>query len=91
MAGPKQCRSEDKLKDVRCQGIPGHKGPHWAYDEGGHLIRWVNKLEKDPRWKNVACSWTPPGHKSYIPPTIMNAHHYITIWARNERKLRRKK
>ena len=85
---PKQCRSKDSLKDVRCQGVPLHKGAHWAYDEGGHLIRWVNKREKDPKWKNIACSWTPPGHKSYISPVIMAAHHYITIWAKKERRLR---
>ena len=88
MKDPKQCRSNDSMKDVRCQGIPGHTGPHWAYDEGGHLIQWVNKKEKDPKWKNIACSWIPPGHKSWISPVVMDKHHYITIWAREERKKR---
>lgn len=89
MKEPKQCRSNDRLKDVRCQGVPGHKGPHWAYDEAGHLIRWVNTKEKDPKWKNIACSWTPPGHKTYVSPEKMDKHYYMTIWAKEERKRRR--
>lgn len=91
MKDPKQCRSKDTLKDVRCQGVPGHKGPHWAYDAGGHLIRWVNKNEKDPKWKNIACSWTPPGHKRWISPLVMDRYQYLTIWAREIRKERREK
>ena len=86
----KQCKSNDRLKDLQCQGIPGHKGAHWAYDAGGHLIRWVNKREKDQKWKNIACSWTPPGHATYISPEVMDKYHYLTIWAREERKKRRK-
>lgn len=91
MSNPKQCRSNDRLKNVQCQGIPAHKGPHWAYDPKGTLIRWVNKREKDPAWKNVACSWTPAGHKTWISPLDMDKHCYLTIWARAERKRRREK
>ncbi len=89
MSDPKQCRSKDRMKDLQCQGIPSHKGPHWAYDAGGHLIQWKNKKEKDPEWKNIACAWIPPGAKRYISPEVMDKHHYMTIWAKEERKKRR--
>jgi len=79
------------MKDGRCQGVPNHKGPHWSYDLGGQLIQWVNKKEHDPKWRNIGCSWTPPGHKNWISPVDMAKHHYITIWAREERKRRRDK
>ncbi len=85
MKNPKQCVSTDRLKDVRCQGIPGHKGCHWAYDQGGQLIRWKNKKEKDPRWKHIACEWTPSTCKTWISPAVMDKHHYMTIWAKGLR------
>ena len=86
---PKQCRSHDRMKDLQCQGMPKHKGPHWAYDAAGHLIRWANKKEKDLEWKRIAVSWTPPGHKSYISPEEMDKYQYLTIWVKEERRRRR--
>lgn len=91
MCKPRQCMSEDRMKDVRCQGIPRHEGPHWAYDEGGQLIRWKNKRDKDPMWKHIGCSWTPSTHKTWIHPSVMNKHHYMTIWAAAEKKKRNDK
>lgn len=89
---PRQCKSNEFIKDLRCQGIPNHTGPHWAYDPGGHLIQWANKREKsDPKWENIACSWIPPEHSTWISPVKMDKHHYLTIWAKNERKRRRAK
>ena len=91
MSHPKQCRSHDWLKKVHCQGVPRHTGPHWAYDSAGHLIRWKNKKDKDPKWKNIACSWSPPEHKSWISPLDMDKYCYLTIWAEAERKKRDEK
>ena len=91
MSNPKQCKSNDNLKELRCQGIPNHKGPHWGYDAKGTLIQWANKKEKDPKWKNICCSWTPPGHHNWISPLDMDKYCYFTIWAETERKKRRDK
>ena len=91
MSSPRQCKSKDFFKDLRCQGLPGHKGPHWGYDAGGHLIQWVNKKARDPKWKNIACSWIPPGSKGWISPINMDKYHYLTIWAETERKKRNDK
>lgn len=91
MSRPKQCKSLEIFKELQCQGVPGHCNCHWAYDPGGHLIQWVNKKEKDPRWKHVACSWTPPEHQGWISPINMVKYHYLTIWAEQEMAKRDKK
>jgi hypothetical protein len=86
---PVQCESKDFMKSVRCQGIPRHNGPHWAYDEGGHLVQWKNGKDKDPKWERIGCRWIPPGNGMWISPLEMNQYHYLTIWATNERNKRR--
>ena len=88
---PRQCKSKDLMHDSRCQGIPNHKGPHWAYDSGGQLIQWVNKKDRCAEWKNIACRWIPPGYKTWISPVDMINQHYITIWANNEKKANKKR
>lgn len=89
MLKPKQCRSNEQLKDLQCQGIPNHEGAHWAYDPGGDLILWKNKKDKDPKWRNIGCMWIPPGAKGYISPEDMYKNYYLNIWANAERKRRR--
>jgi len=83
---PKQCKSFDRLKDLRCQGIPGHDGPHWGYDAGGHLIQWRNKKDKSPEWKQIGCIWIPPGSNRWISPVDMDKHYYLTIYAKNAKR-----
>lgn len=86
MNEPKQCKSNDGLRKLQCQGCPRHTGPHWAYDPKGCLIQWRNKKEKDPKWKHIGCSWTPPGHMNYISPEKMIKYCYLDIWAKEQRK-----
>lgn len=61
-------------------------GHPWIYDPEGQLIRWKNKREKDPKWKCIACSWTPPTSQTWISPVEMNKYHYMTIWGQEINK-----
>lgn len=89
MKEPRQCKSLAGIYKCRCQGVPKHTGVHWAYNEGGSLIQWVNKKEKDPHWKHIGLKLIPPGHKTWISPVKLYEYHYITIWAEEERERRR--
>jgi hypothetical protein len=81
----KPCKSKKPIiYDVSCQGCANHQGPHWAYDEIGFLVLWKNKNDKDPYWKNIALSHTPPQHKNWIHPKDMYAKSYRHMRAEEE-------
>lgn len=52
----------------KCQGVEGHEGECWAYDQKGHLIQWE---------KGEGSTHTPPDHKSYIDPLTKNKEYYM--------------
>lgn len=62
-----QCREKVFIAG-RCQGVQGHKGPHWSYGPDGSLCRDDN--EADPVMNGSAES-IPPGHTNYISPVDM--------------------
>lgn len=71
----KQCRSTDFMSGCRCQGVEGHKKPHWCYREDGFLEQWKSKKDiKGPG--DWAASSTPPDHKSYIHPKDKIKEHH---------------
>lgn len=83
----RQCKSHEGMKELDCQGVSGHLGPHWAYDPLGELILWKNKQDKDdPEWKRIACAWIPPGAKTYIHPKVMYKKSYLYARVEQDRK-----
>ncbi len=72
----RQCASKHWGGVRQCQGVCGHKGPHWSYDFQGWLHQWKNKKEADPRWIGIASSDTAPDHWSYIHPKDKQADYY---------------
>lgn len=70
-----QCKSEDTFHQAKCQGVHGHKGPHWSYGPNGWLHRWQRKKDIKSKW-DWASSSTPPGHPEYPDPEIQTALYY---------------
>jgi len=75
---PEQC-NEDILFNHKCQGVKGHKGVHWAYNENGSFHWSINRKEqKKPISKLDAVSgMTPPGHEKYISPVDKYKDYYL--------------
>lgn len=82
----RQCKSNDRLKDLQCQGVEGHEGPHWGYDPIGDFIQWRNKRDKSKEWKNIGASWTPAPHKTYTHPKDMYDKSFRVLRAREANK-----
>tara|TARA_Y100000034_G_scaffold136330_1_gene212228 strand:+ start:1601 stop:2227 length:627 start_codon:yes stop_codon:yes gene_type:complete len=76
----KQC-SEEVFFREKCQGVEGHAGVHWRYDDNGSFKWDENKAEmteEELADKFRGCSGsTPPGHKEYINPVDKRADYYM--------------
>ena len=68
-----QC-PEDVFLLKRCQGVKGHKGVHWAYDESGSFCYEDNK---DDSTENGYSGSIPPEHKDYRTPISMREHYHL--------------
>lgn len=53
-----------------CQGIEGHKGPHWCYSPCGSLV--TAPLEG-------GLSFCPPDHKRYVHPKDVQQFRYTSL------------
>ncbi len=70
-----QCPCDNPfLIGMRCQGVEGHRGVHWAYAQNGSFVYVHNDL--DPIDEENAAGWCPPGHKDYPHPTTMQSLCY---------------
>jgi hypothetical protein len=70
-----QCPSKD-VCGLKCQGIDGHMGCHWAYKQDGSYAFWKNETDKDLD-ENIAGGWTPPDHDSYVNPADKYNDYYM--------------
>lgn len=73
-----QCHCTCRGERYQCQGIEGHPGPHWVYNQRGELIRWPF-LGKNGEVIGVVIT-SPPGSPGYISPEVMKAQaaHFTT-------------
>lgn len=79
-----QCSDKDILCDLPCQGVFGHKGPHWAYKPNGSYAYWLNESDPDSIEADVGAGWTPPDHKSYIHPKDKSVECYTNFRSTEE-------
>jgi len=59
----------------KCQGVDGHKGVHWSYNEHGSFCYKDNEADSS---ENGCSGSIPPDHKNYIAPLEMAKHYYMT-------------
>lgn len=80
----KQC-SHKMLGERKCQGVEGHEGVHWYYNETG-WFHWTENEEeadlKDPY--RAAAGHTPPGHSSWVDPRKKQRDCWMDHWTREE-------
>lgn len=77
-----QCDKKVYLGRHKCQGVKGHEGDHWAYDESGHYLTTRNEDDKNPPpW---ACGSCPPGHKDYTSPVDKYKERYLCYNEKSE-------
>lgn len=69
-----QCPYEHMLGD-QCQGIKGHEGDHWYYDNRGGYCWHINGEASDPM--DIVSGMTPPDHKKWISPVDMIDKYYL--------------
>ena len=70
-----QCPSKHWMGGERCQGVRGHKGPHWCYRSDGWLEQWQQKKDIKGPW-DWASQTTPPDHKGYVHPKDKQKEHH---------------
>lgn len=70
-----QCADED-IFGLKCQGVWGHKGVHWAYKQDGSYAYWKNDLDPDSIGKDIGAGWTPPCHESYTHPLDKRSEYF---------------
>lgn len=57
-----------------CQGVAGHKGVHWCFNEHGSFIYEDND---DDQTQGGCSGSTPPDHKHYRTPLEMQKEYYM--------------
>ena len=78
-----QCLEKD-IFDLRCQGVWGHQGVHWAYRPDGSYAYWLNESDPDSIDKDIGAGWVPPDQKSYIHPKDKREEYYINFHSTKE-------
>ena len=78
-----QCSKED-IFELRCQGVWGHKGVHWAYKPDGSYAYWLNESDPNSIGEDIGAGWTPPDHKSYIHPKDKRKEYYLSFYSIKE-------
>lgn len=76
----KQCRHK-VFFGRRCQGVKGHKGVHWCYNEHGSFV-WQDN--QDDLQHDGYSGSTPPGHKEWISPVKMMKKCYLEAFTDSE-------
>lgn len=77
---PKQCRQRLAGDAQRCQGIVGHDGDHWAFDEAGRYCY----LSEIPDPDGVVYGEIPPSHPSYKSPLQLEKYYYMGLGVKVE-------
>ena len=73
-----QCPDEDILC-LRCQGVDGHKGVHWAYKPEGSYAYWLNNADPSSIEHDVGAGWIPPDHESYVHPVDKQKEYFMSF------------
>lgn len=86
---PRRCRVKTRTGNRCCQGVYGHEGLHWCYDERGWLERWPSRSAIRCRF-DMARMHIPPGSKNYIHPLEMQKQHWAAFGSMTPMKRKRK-
>ena len=81
ITGGKQCSCEG-IFDQKCQGVSGHMGCHWCYEEDGSYHYWKNEADPSSIEENIASGSIPPEHDSYVEPSSKVTEHYRKFYVR---------
>lgn len=71
-----QCDDNHFLRG-ECQGVMGHSGCHWCYDQNGSYTYWKNEDDPDCLPEKIASGSCPPGHAEYVNPVEKREEYFM--------------